>query len=405
MKHSAPIVVVGAGMAGLACARTLQNTGNAVVVLEASDRVGGRLGSEQIDGSWLDLGFQVSMSNYHALESLVPRSVVPRHAFIPGALVWTGGTHVRILDPRRSPWSALSPLRAGLVGWRDLRAAARCRRWARGGTRPGTAEDVLTDAGFGERFKNTFLRPFFGGVFLDEQLDVTADRFLSTLHRFATGRAELPAGSMQQLAEAMADPIRGSIRFGHAVEAIEPGQGVHCSNGERIETQQIVLATEFDRACELLGAPVDGSDRLWSGTMACHFSAPGAVLDEPLIALNGSGSGSVNLVCSPTAVAPGYRTDGRHSIIASLKPFAGTAPTVDPDRIADEAAAILGVDPSSWTWISNTTIEHGLPRSLAPDTMPTPPAGVHLAGDWDGHPSIETAVASGIAAAQRLCDD
>ena len=87
MTGSRTVIVIGAGLAGLSCARQLADAGQSVRVLEASDRVGGRLGSRTVDGVCCDLGFQVSMSNYSALESLVPRSTVRRHAFISGAVV------------------------------------------------------------------------------------------------------------------------------------------------------------------------------------------------------------------------------------------------------------------------------------------------------------------------------
>ncbi|MCH2149911.1 MAG: FAD-dependent oxidoreductase, partial [Phycisphaerales bacterium] len=164
MSPLPPVIVVGAGMSGLACARTLAARGIPVTVLESTDRVGGRLGSDHTEDIWCDRGFQVSMSNYEVLESLVPRDVVPRHSFISGAVVWTGRHRIRVIDPKKSPLSAWQPLLKGLVGLRDLRAAQRCRRWARstisGTTRQGTANDVIRQAGFRNRFVETFLRPF-----------------------------------------------------------------------------------------------------------------------------------------------------------------------------------------------------------------------------------------------------
>lgn len=405
MTRTPTTVVIGAGMAGLACARTLRERNHDVVVLEATDRVGGRLGSTQIDGQWCDLGFQVSMSNYRDLESLVPRRTVARHPFIPGAMIWTGRSHVRLLDPRRAPLSALHSFLSGIVGLGDLRGATRCRRWASrtvAEPRVGTANDILREAGFSQRFQQTFLRPFFGGVFLDETLDVSADRFLRTLHRFATGHAELPEGGMQQLAEGMAAPIRADIQFDRAVASIHPGEGVDCTNGDRIEADHIVIATEFDQAMRLLDPQIVPPTRLWRSTIACHFSAPEPVMHQPLIALNGSGQGRINLVCSPSSVAPGYRTDGRHSIIVSLKPFAGNAPTVDTAAIAEEAGTVLGLDTSSWSWTTNTIISKGLPDPTAINPRPSPPAGVWIAGDWTGDPSIETAVHSGLTTARLI---
>ena len=50
------VVVVGAGIAGLACARELVDAGVPARVLERDTRVGGRLASERLDGRWVDTG-------------------------------------------------------------------------------------------------------------------------------------------------------------------------------------------------------------------------------------------------------------------------------------------------------------------------------------------------------------
>ena len=58
------VVIVGAGLAGLACARTLQRHGVEVTVLEASDGVGGRVRTDLVDGHRLDRGFQILLTAY-----------------------------------------------------------------------------------------------------------------------------------------------------------------------------------------------------------------------------------------------------------------------------------------------------------------------------------------------------
>jgi monoamine oxidase len=50
------VIVIGAGIAGLAAAKTLKNAGNKVVVLEASDHYGGRIQTIDMDGYKADFG-------------------------------------------------------------------------------------------------------------------------------------------------------------------------------------------------------------------------------------------------------------------------------------------------------------------------------------------------------------
>ena len=408
MSSRDSILVIGAGMAGLACARTLAAAGSSVRVIESSDRVGGRLGSSLINGTWCDLGFQVSMSNYSCLESLVPREVVKRHSFIDGAVVWDGAVHVRVIDPKRSPLSVLDPIRRGLVGWRDIRGAARCRRWARslkrGDTHPGTAMDVIRRAGFREHFIEAFLRPFFGGVFLDETLSVSSHRFLKTLDRFATGHAELPHEGMQQLAEAMADPIRDRIELGCRVDSLDGDGGVVLADGSHVEGKQLVLALPWDTTANLLGMESLVSSASWSGTTAVHFKFKKTSSDAlpPLIHLNGSGSGQVNLVCSPSAVASGYIEDGWQTMLVSLKPGGDRSSQIDLDVVRTQAGVVMGIDSSQWQHVATSFIPDGLPAGDLSRLKCGLPPKVSVAGDWTGDPSIEQAVLSGVDVADGL---
>ena len=398
------VIIVGAGMAGLACARTLDAVGVGVRLIESTDRVGGRLGSELRGDVWCDLGFQVSMDNYTELERLVPRTQVPRKPFVPGAVVWDGLRRTRVIDPKHSLGAVLPLLASGLVRPRDLIASIRCRRWSSGALSSrfegATASDVITAAGFSDRFVECFLRPFFGGVFLDETLGVDAGRFLRTLARFASGRAELPDGGMQRLAEAMADPIRSRIEFSRRVVTLTADPGVVCCDGSQYSGRAVVLAGPVDRSLDLLAG--EPSDVEWSSTTTFHFRCDTAVLDEPLIVLNGSGAGRLNMVCSPTVVAGGYVADDRHVVVASCRPRRGGAPKADVDGIRSEAGRMLGVDPGRWEFIHEQRIDRALPcrpTNIDPAGLPD---RVHLIGDGLDDPSIESAVRSGVACGERI---
>ena len=399
-----PHLIIGAGPTGLACARTLREAGRGVVVVESTSRVGGRLGSSTVDGVMCDLGFQVTMSNYEYLETLAPRNIAPRHAFISGAIVVTEGKRIRMVDPGREPFAGFGAWWNGLAKFRDLRAALRCRRRAAsvfaGGHESGTAITCIESAGFSKVFIESFLRPFFGGVMLDERLDVPADRFLRTLHRFATGSAELPAGGMQSLADALAAPIRSDIRLETTVVSATR-DGVTLADGSRIEGSGVVLATPFDVTSRLLGSESPDDDAAWAGTTAVHFASPKRVIGEPIIVLNGRGRGNLNLVCSPSEVAPGIAPPGTHSVLASLRPGHHAPGDIDIDQVRDEAADLLGVDGTNWRHLVTTNVPHALPRpGAAPEV--SPPPGIRVAGDWMEDPSIENSIRIGIRTAREI---
>jgi protoporphyrinogen oxidase len=67
------IIVVGAGVAGLAAADTLKSKGANVVVLEASDRAGGRVQRLERNGDMAEAGAQGYFSNYAEIMKLLRR--------------------------------------------------------------------------------------------------------------------------------------------------------------------------------------------------------------------------------------------------------------------------------------------------------------------------------------------
>ena len=101
-------VVIGAGLAGLSAALTLQDAGAEVTLIDSSDRAGGRVASDLIDGFVLDRGFQLLNMNYpevkrwgieHELDfKTAPRSV--RISF--------DSEYVNLGDPRSHLFSAFS---------------------------------------------------------------------------------------------------------------------------------------------------------------------------------------------------------------------------------------------------------------------------------------------------------
>jgi phytoene dehydrogenase-like protein len=86
------VLIVGGGLAGLACAVRLHEAGAQPLILEASDDVGGRVRTDVVDGFRLDRGFQVFLDAYPEAGKLlnlprldlrqlhlIPTLILPKH--------------------------------------------------------------------------------------------------------------------------------------------------------------------------------------------------------------------------------------------------------------------------------------------------------------------------------------
>jgi phytoene dehydrogenase-like protein len=321
-----PVAIVGAGLAGLACARTLAKAGVPARILEASDGVGGRVRTDIVDGFRLDRGFQVFFAAYPEARAALDYAALDLRAFTPGALIRAEGRFYRVLDPVRRPLAAMAGALAPIGSFRDKAKVLRFRRQVLSASVESifsapeqTAEAALRAFGFSDRILARFFRPLFGGIFLEREL-ATSSRMLRFVYRMmAEGDTTLPAEGMEAIPRQLAAALpEGAVRLRARVTAIEPGAEsvlLLVEGGEWLRAGVVVLATEGDAAAALSGLSPAPRPR----PVTCvYFSADRAPIEEPLLLLDGEGRGPVTTLAVPSLVAPGYAPAGGHLISATV---------------------------------------------------------------------------------------
>ena len=95
------IYIVGAGVSGLVAAQVLENKGYHPIIIEASDRAGGRVKTDVKKGFQLDHGFQVLLSSYPAAQKYLDFKALKLQELKPGAVIFKNGK----VSPRpRARW-------------------------------------------------------------------------------------------------------------------------------------------------------------------------------------------------------------------------------------------------------------------------------------------------------------
>ena len=112
METSYPTVIIGAGMAGLSCARYLHQAGATSLILEASDAVGGRVRTDLVDGFRLDRGFQILLTAYPEARRLLNYDALNLQAFRSGAMIRQQGSFTEMNNPMREPLTVFKALAA-----------------------------------------------------------------------------------------------------------------------------------------------------------------------------------------------------------------------------------------------------------------------------------------------------
>ena len=412
---SPDVLVIGAGLAGLACARQLHRRGHSVQVLEASDRVGGRVRTERVDGFRVDRGFQVMLTAYPEARLALDYEALDFHAFYDGALVRYNGRFHRVADPFRHPLDLPETLASPVGTAADKLRIARMRRRLRRLGMPELLEREETTAlealqsrwQFSSGMINRFFRPFFGGIFLDRTLGASSRMFEFLFKMFAEGRTVLPAGGMEQIPRQMRASLPDeAVRVNAPVEAVE-GQSVTLASGGTKEAPAIVVATPAPEADRLIGdvTPVDGCS-----TTCFYFAAPRSPLDDPILVLNGDGVGPLNNVAVPSDVAPGYAPEGEALVAAVV---VGAAPEPEDDlrrAVRDQLVDWFGLVAGGWQHLRTVEISYALPDQsppflASPHRLARRRPGLYLCGDLRRTGSINGAIASGRDAARAVVAD
>lgn len=415
------VLIVGAGLAGLNCARGLAAAGCTFEIIEAADRVGGRVATDRAEGFTLDRGFQVFLNAYPEARLALDYGSLSLCHFYAGALVRSGGRFGRLADPFRHPLDALraafSP--AGTLG--DKLRVGRLRgRVARGPlealfTRAETTTaEALRREGFSGSITEQFFRPFFAGVFLERELRTSSRMFEFTFRMFAEGEASLPAGGMAAIPEQLAAGLpQGSIRLGTHAASVETGAVVLASGG-RLSADAVVVACEQGAARRLLGGAfgVGGAGGVGRRTACLYFAAERAPTDEPILLLDGGGRGPVNHLCVPSAVAPSYAPPGASLVSASVVD-AAAANLPDArleESVREQLNGWFGPAVGGWRHLRTYRIEGALPEQdtvtlCTPEHTRTSRRNVYVCGDHLDTASINGALRSGRLAAEAVVAD
>ncbi|MBA4064209.1 MAG: hypothetical protein C0501_10935 [Isosphaera sp.] len=408
------VLVVGGGLAGLACGRELARRNIPFTILEAADAVGGRVRTDEVDGFRLDRGFQIYLTAYPEGKRVLDLPALDLKPFTRGALVRFGGTFRRVADPRSEPFGAVGSLFNPVGTARDkLRMLRLYRKLGRDGDEDavpdGPTVDFLAGAvGFTPAMTDRLFRPFFGGVSLDRSLATSARFFRFVARTFAAGPGAVPALGMEVIPRQLAAGLpAGAVRLGARAEAVGD-TGVTLADGEHLPARAVVIAVEGPAAARLLGGrvPDPGSN----GSTALYYAAAKPPVAEPILVLDGDGKGPVNSLVVMSNAAPAYAPPGQALVSASVVGI-----PAEDDAELDRRARVqltdwFGPDVGGWRLLRVYRVPHSLPNQAAgkldPWRRPVRLArGLYVCGDHRDNGSIDGALTSGRRAAEAVAED
>ncbi|MGP3775842.1 NAD(P)/FAD-dependent oxidoreductase [Streptomyces sp. SDT5-1] len=406
-ERRSDVLVVGAGVSGLACARDLLSAGVDVQVLEAGDAVGGRMRSDRVDGFVVDRGFQVCNTSYPQVRRRVPLRRLGLRPFTPGVLVHGPHGRLRFSDPTRRPRTLPDLLPGRLAGPRDLAALGVLS--ARDMLTPPrllkrsadtTTRTALADAGISDEFVQRFFRPFLSGVFLEDELETSVRMFHLVWRSMLRGTQCLPITDVGALPRALAADLPPYVVRLETPAAGLTDNGVLTAAGREIPARAVVVATGPGAVPGLLPGVTPPAGRV---VTTYYHVAPRSPLGEPTLLVD-TRRRFLN-TCVLSDVVPAYAPPG-HALVATSVLGRDTAGREREARAA--AGEAYGAGSDGWDLLTHRTVEEALPVMTPPlpltrTTRVSP--GRYVCGDHRATGSVQGALASGARAAREVLDD
>ena len=384
-SRSAEVLVVGAGLAGLSAAIRLESAGVDVMVIEASDRAGGRIASDEINGFICDRGFQLINAKYPALQEL---DVIKEIDFIPAPRVIEvaiGDRRHPIGDPRQLPWTALNKATGTIPEKLAL------LRFIVGKAKAGQS--------IGEALRNTgtcydrVLRPFLQGVFLTDPDNVDAIYGHSIIKSFVNGNPGVPRNGVGELPKALAKRV-SNIVYNTRVDRIDL-TSVHTNNGT-YTADKIVIATDATTATQLLGlteVPRMAGCITWYHAVSQNPSGNGRLV------VDGQRRGPIINTVVMSDISANYAPSGQHLVSTT------TELNVTESDVRRHLAVVWGTGTHDWQFIAKYEIPAALPiHNVGRALSQSMKINEHhfVAGDHRSVPSQQGALFSGRLVAQLL---
>ena len=413
MSIGPDVLIVGAGLSGVACGRHLADAGISFQIIEAADGIGGRVRTDQFEGFLLDRGFQVLLTAYPEAQRTLDYHALDLKKFAPGAFSFFAGRMNKLVDPWRTPGGWSEALRSDFGTFFDKLRILRLRSRLRASSidqifkhPERSTNEALVSAGFSDEFIHRFFRPFFGGIFLDGELKSSSRMFEFIFKMLAEGDIAVPSRGMGAIPAQLASHLpEDSIRLNTHADSLHENE-LTLSGDETLSARAIVVAADGPSAAHLVGEAEPASR-----SVTCfYYSADEPPVSQPMLILNGDGAGPVNNFAVISQVAPSYAPAGKSLVSVSVL---GTQALTEQQLggfIIAQMKNWFGPVARTWRYLKSYRIPHAQPQqfpgALEPPQRPVRVRpGIYLCGDHRDNASIHGAMLSGRRAAEAILAD
>lgn len=366
--YSHKIVIAGAGVAGLSAGVYLKRHGyENITFIESSDRVGGRMKTDVIDGFTLDRGFHVFFTAYPYAKDLLDFNALDLKNYDSGAIIFKEGKIQKMKDPFHHPLSTLKVIFSNVGNWADKINLVKRRTEVRHMTENQIFEkfevktaSILKKKKFTSHMIRHFFEPLFSGIFLENELSTSRRVFDYTFKMMMEGRTAIPSGGIEAIPQQLANNFdKKSFILNKAVESFE-NKKVVLNTGETIDADIFIVATDYNSLFhKVKKEPIIKNYR---STTCMYFSSNTKPFTEPMVCVNASNPKLVNNMVVLTNLYKGFAPAGKELIAVSLNGYAKANDTELETEVKAELIKTFGNNVLDWKLLKVYRIDYALPN-------------------------------------------
>ena len=300
------IYIVGAGVSGLVAAQVLEKKGYHPIIIEASDRAGGRVKTDIKKGFQLDHGFQVLLSSYPAAQKYLDFKALKLEELKPGAVIFNNGKQQIIGDPLRDISTLFSTLFSGVGTFSDKFKIFQLNLKLKNKSIETifSSDEISTKAylqefGFSSQIIAQFFTPFFTGIFLENELTTSSRMFEFVFKMFGEGLAVLPKGGMEEISKQLVSNLKNTtFQYNTQVTSVSDKEIILHTEDKLVSTATII-ATDASK----LVKNTPSKNLTWKSCQTLYFTANKRVIEKPMIGLVSKEDSLINSIFYHTSVA------------------------------------------------------------------------------------------------------
>ena len=305
-KKDFNIYIVGAGISGLVTAQVLENKGYHPIILEASDRAGGRVKTDIKKGFQLDHGFQVLLSSYPAAQKYLDFKALKLQKLNPGAVIFKNGKKQIIGDPLRDISTLFSTLFSGIGTLLDKFKIFQLNLKLKNksieaifSSNEISTKAYLQEFGFSSQIIAQFFTPFFTGIFLENELTTSSRMFEFVFKMFGEGLAVLPKGGMEEISKQLVSNLKNTtFQYNTQVTSVSDEE-IILHTGDKLVSTATIIATDASK----LVKNVPSKNLSWKSCQTLYFTVNKRVIEKPMIGLVSREDSLINNIFYHTSVA------------------------------------------------------------------------------------------------------